>query len=594
MKIKGFTLLGILSICLSTLIFLQYGCKKKSDDLSEIQQNIPVTTKVIDSTIWRDNFISLDTTNYTFTFNNALLNKVALKQGDVLVSAIGEGYLRKVDNVQKSGNNVIVSTSFANLSQALNNGSFSFTYILSAQRMQKPQYIRSGVTIDTSNLKTNKNSNLVFNIDTYIDNGQLIHLTGHFSLLPTIHCSTLWELLNLKYFHVDYEVQEQINLNASINLLNLQYNNEVELLNIPFEPIIVWIGAPGYGIPVVLTPKIEILAGTELNAQSALETSANQQLNYTIGITFEKNQWTPVNTFNNSFTYSPPSITASAEAKVYIKPKFTISVYGMVSPYLYGEGYSRIQADILATPWWSLYAGANVGLGIHMGIWGLIQDYTPPPFFQYETLLAAAGETVTDIDGNVYHTIKIGTQVWMVENLKTTRYNDGTAIPLVTDNAAWSNLSTPGYCWYNNDASTYKNTYGALYNWFTINTGKLAPPGWHVPSDADWTSLTTYLGGENVAGGKMKAIGTIESGTGLWYAPNTDATNESGFTAIPAGERFNIGSFYNISFNTDLWTSTEFSSEEGIIRNLVWSTAQVYTIERFKTEGNSVRCIKNN
>ena len=325
-----------------------------------------------------------------------------------------------------------------------------------------------------------------------------------------------------------------------------------------------------------------------------METSANQQLNYTIGITFEKNQWTPVNTFNNSFTYSPPSITASAEAKVYIKPKFTISVYGMVSPYLYGEGYSRIQADILATPWWSLYAGANVGLGIHRGIWGLIQDYTPPPFFQYETLLAAAGETVTDIDGNVYHTIKIGTQVWMVENLKTTRYNDGTAIPLVTDNAAWSNLSTPGYCWYNNDASTYKNTYGALYNWFTINTGKLAPPGWHVPSDADWTSLTTYLGGENVAGGKMKAIGTIESGTGLWYAPNTDATNESGFTAIPAGERFNIGSFYNISFNTDLWTSTEFSSEEGIIRNLVWSTAQVYTIERFKTEGNSVRCIKNN
>jgi uncharacterized protein (TIGR02145 family) len=116
---------------------------------------------------------------------------------------------------------------------------------------------------------------------------------------------------------------------------------------------------------------------------------------------------------------------------------------------------------------------------------------------------------VTDKDGNVYHTITIGTQVWMVENLKTTKYNDGTDIPLVKDSATWANLTTPGYCWLYNDQTTYINTTGALYNWYAVNTGKLAPIGWHVPSDSDFIALTKYLGGENTAGGKLKEAGTV-------------------------------------------------------------------------------------
>jgi len=107
--------------------------------------------------------------------------------------------------------------------------------------------------------------------------------------------------------------------------------------------------------------------------------------------------------------------------------------------------------------------------------------------------------TITDIDGNYYTTVTIGTQVWMVENLKTTKYNDGTGIPLVTDNTVWCNLSTPGYCWYNNDETTYKNPYGALYNWHTVHTGKLCPSGWHVPTDSEWITLTSYFGGMNTA-----------------------------------------------------------------------------------------------
>jgi uncharacterized protein (TIGR02145 family) len=149
--------------------------------------------------------------------------------------------------------------------------------------------------------------------------------------------------------------------------------------------------------------------------------------------------------------------------------------------------------------------------------------------------------TLTDVDNNTYKVVKIGTQVWMAENLKTTRYNDGSAIPLVTDNTEWNNLTTPGYSWYNNDSATYAQTYGALYNWYTVETGNLCPTGWHVPSDAEWTTLTDYLGGEAIAGGKLK-----ETGTAHWDSPNTGATDETGFTAFPGGNRTKNGPFSNL------------------------------------------------
>ena len=194
--------------------------------------------------------------------------------------------------------------------------------------------------------------------------------------------------------------------------------------------------------------------------------------------------------------------------------------------------------------------------------------------------------TVTDIDGNVYNTLTIGTQVWMKENLKTTKYRDGISIPLVTDATAWSNLSTPGYCWYNNDATNYKATYGAIYNWYTVTTGKLCPIGWHVPSDAEWTTLTTYLGGESVAAGKMK-----ETGTTHWTSPNTGTTNESGFTALPGGH-YN-GAFYFIGNDGYWWSTTEYSATDAWNLHLYHNVNNVFRESSNKKIGFSVRCIKD-
>ncbi len=197
--------------------------------------------------------------------------------------------------------------------------------------------------------------------------------------------------------------------------------------------------------------------------------------------------------------------------------------------------------------------------------------------------------TVTDIDGNIYKTIQIGGQTWMAENLRTTTYNDNTAIPNVTNFSNWDTLTTPGYCWYFNDASTYKAVYGALYNWYAANTGKLCPTGWHVPSLDDFNALETYLGGADVAGGKMK-----ETGTAHWQTPNGDATNESGFTGLP-------GEFRDITVNFAAypgvygeWWSTTFQDQVNATSlTLFYNDGSFNLSGAPEDQGLSVRCIKN-
>jgi uncharacterized protein (TIGR02145 family) len=193
----------------------------------------------------------------------------------------------------------------------------------------------------------------------------------------------------------------------------------------------------------------------------------------------------------------------------------------------------------------------------------------------------------TDGDNNHYPVVTIGTQTWMAENLKTINYNNSTAIPLVTDNTAWVNLSTPAYCWYDNDYSTYGSVYGALYNWFTVETGNLCPTGWHVPTDSDWSVLIDYLGGESVAGWPLKEAGTVH-----WISPNTNATNSSGFTALPGGYRKdNTGDFNTIEFAGHWWSSTAYSSTSAWIRTTNNNNKYIYKFRVNKQFGFSVRCV---
>ncbi len=199
-----------------------------------------------------------------------------------------------------------------------------------------------------------------------------------------------------------------------------------------------------------------------------------------------------------------------------------------------------------------------------------------------------AADTVTDVEGNVYKTVKIGNQTWMAENLKTTKYNDGQEIPQVIGNSEWGSLTTPAYCWLKNDPSN-KDTYGALYNWYVVETGKLAPKGWHVPTEEDWSKLSNYLGGDSVAGGKMK-----DGSTSHWFSPNLGASNESGFTAIPSSTRNYDGLiFYRLGDGAYFWSSTEYDDSTAWVRSMLCDSTALKSFNAYKSYGRSVRCVKD-
>jgi uncharacterized protein (TIGR02145 family) len=196
----------------------------------------------------------------------------------------------------------------------------------------------------------------------------------------------------------------------------------------------------------------------------------------------------------------------------------------------------------------------------------------------------------TDIDGNVYRTITIGAQTWMAENLRTTKYCNGDPIPEVTDTTAWTNVNTGAYCNYDNarDAKTIA-TYGRLYNWHAVvDSRNICPTGWHVSTDAEWETLTDYVGGAGVAGDKLK-----EAGTTRWAKPNTGANNEAAFTALPGGHRYQDEPFKYLGLSGNWWSVAGHHTDGDWYRYMVCNGSAVTRNFSGKHSGFSVRCVKD-
>ena len=218
------------------------------------------------------------------------------------------------------------------------------------------------------------------------------------------------------------------------------------------------------------------------------------------------------------------------------------------------------------------YATNKAGTG-----YGDVKEFPTPPLTK---------GTVADVEGNSYGTVILGNQTWMTENLRTTSYNDNTAIPLFRSNDVWTRLISPAYCWYDNDSLANKPVYGALYNWYAVSTGKLCPTGWRVPINNDWLNLANYLGGAYLAGDKLK-----EEGGSHWVNFSTASTNVSGFTARPGGGRIN-GNFVYEGFAGAWWTSTEYDAGNAWCIELDDDVVELLSGAVGKSYGFSVRCIK--
>jgi uncharacterized protein (TIGR02145 family) len=220
-------------------------------------------------------------------------------------------------------------------------------------------------------------------------------------------------------------------------------------------------------------------------------------------------------------------------------------------------------------------------------------------FFIFRGISCVEEPYVTDPDGNVYRTVKIGSQCWMAENLKASKYSDFSSIPTVADYNAWSALTTPAHYWFNDgdytgDSAMYVEIYGMLYNWYAVNTTtngnkNICPPGWHVPSHTEWLTLVNSLGGTAVAGGKLK-----ERSFFYWNNPNTGATNQTGFSAISAGFRNPDGNFTDyIGTNGHWWSTSEYSATNGLFMGLGHATGSALISNMNKKSGFAVRCVKD-
>lgn len=239
----------------------------------------------------------------------------------------------------------------------------------------------------------------------------------------------------------------------------------------------------------------------------------------------------------------------------------------------------------------SVYAKQKVNFsdsGYYCCVVGNVSGNTPS-----STVKLTLRTTVKDADSNVYSIVAIGDQVWMAENLKTTRYRDGSPILEIKGGQEWADLTTPAYCWYTNDSSLFKKDYGALYNWHVIdpvNTKQIAPEGWHVPSDSEWVLLASYLGGSNVAGGSLKEEGFLH-----WTYPNEGATNSSGFKALPGGYCSYNGTFGKYGAYGVWWTTTENDQSTAIYHNLYSDRVDMYRKYNYynKNYGFSIRCIRD-
>ena len=302
---------------------------------------------------------------------------------------------------------------------------------------------------------------------------------------------------------------------------------------------------------------------------------------------------------------NPGATSANLNGTVNANGQSTVVTFEYGPTTSYGSTITAVQSPLTGTANTNVSAtisGLTPGTTYHFRVVAVnASGTTPGSDLTFSTLASTFNcgtSTVRDYDGNDYNTVKIGDQCWMKENLKVTHYSDGTAIPPVEGTSAWDVLgyTDKAYCYYDN-STTNRDIYGALYTWAAAMNGiassdanpsgvqGICPVGWHLPSDAEWTELTNYLGGEGVAGGKLK-----ETGTTHWSSPNIGATNETGFTALPGGDRGYYGTFYAIGGTGSWWSSTGSSTLNAWTRGMDYLTSYVLRYYYSKNYGFSVRC----
>ncbi|MFC1553371.1 fibrobacter succinogenes major paralogous domain-containing protein [candidate division KSB1 bacterium] len=577
---------------------------------------IAEVTKILESST-AENIVSVseDGTTMIFPANDPTVQNLAIN--DVLVANIADklpnGLLRKVASKTTQGDQITITTTKANMEEVFEKASINAEKRLTVADIstESMNSLQKGVSIDLNKSSVDGIYIAIDNIVLYDVDGDLVTTTndqirasGGLTIDPSFEFDIEIDDNKLQELSFVNTVVETAELKIYLGDQFTSIQKEYDVATLWFDPYVIWIG----WVPIVIVPKLALTVGIEGSTSAQLTAGVTQNATLKSGLDYSNGSWDAISDFSKEFTYVTPSISGDCNIKAYTGPQFNLMLYGVAGPYVDLNGYLEFDADVDQSPWWELYGGAEVGVGIEVDILGKeIVNYYKPKVIDYRQLITQVQEippptgTVTDIDGNVYETIIIGNQEWMVTNLKVTKYRNGDAIPKVsaTGYSSWTRLSTDAYC--KNYSILAHPEYGHLYNWYAVDDSRgLAPAGWHVPTDDDWKELEMFLGMSQTdadgggyrgtdEGGKLK-----ETGTSHWSNPNTGASNGSGFTALPGGFRSYVNGYFGFPDRyAYFWSSTEASSSSAWFRRLYYKNADVMRNSHDKREGCSVRCVRD-
>jgi len=378
------------------------SCKKeKKEEPTPPSEDIVLASNTvgIDSADWENSLISFDSSTFTIVFDGDILTTYSFHEGDILVSSVGAGFLRKISSVSITAGQVTLTTAPARLTDLIKEGVIDVSGSLKSTEIEKIVYHRPGIGFDTvMPVRGGAQADFNWNIDVVLydaDNnplttGDQILLEGNFQIVPTYDIYIVFDLLQgITEAKFGFGAQEDLNLELRTELA-YSFEQSVDLLTIYLSPIV--IPAPPPVFSILIFPEITLEAGIEGYANATITTSVEQGISYEAGLIYYKGPgWSTYSNEEYSFGYQPPELTMNAGAKAYIKPELIFKLYGLVGPYVNSEIYGRIDANLFETPWWVLYAGFNVGAGVRIEAfdWTML-DYEVPDLISWEQVIAQA------------------------------------------------------------------------------------------------------------------------------------------------------------------------------------------------------------
>ncbi|MCF8227879.1 MAG: hypothetical protein K9G58_11585 [Bacteroidales bacterium] len=359
----GILLAKLLCMFLSiSLIFS--SCKKEGDEVPEEPEVIiPETTKVISEESWQENIIAVDSLDWTLRFEESIGQEYDLEAGDIIISAEGEGLLRKITSIEKDGDKLIIETTQAALAEAVEKGSFEFSEELQyPEKDLKIEYLREGVEL--SKVETREGEDVQFTLSVDVPVHEHVSITGELGINPAISGKSEIVKYELKYLEFNFDIEEQLDLVTEITLASLELEKEVPLAKITFPTITVMMGP----VPVTLTPVFTVKVGVNIGVSSTVTSGVTQDLEILTSVVYENGDWSTSYELDKGFDNIPPALNNTAEAKAYIKPQLDVKIYGIISPNVSTPLYGLLEAELGASPWWSLYAGLSADVGVKVKV----------------------------------------------------------------------------------------------------------------------------------------------------------------------------------------------------------------------------------